>query len=282
MNRASASSLLAFLICGCASGVDSLIESERAFAALSLARDTRTAFLSFLDDSAVIFRPHPVNGREWIGQRPARPSILAWEPTFADCSADGDMGFTTGPWKLSTPSSPGEPVAFGWFVSVWGRRPGAVWKVLLDVGISTPKPASDIEPLRTGPLSRHPGKEKEPPPSPGLLLEAERRFGQELEHPGTPEAYRTAAAAECRFYREGQFPAIGYEQGRALIDGSAQSPVFSLLAFHESTSADLAYAYGRYEFHGEGKPSGYYVHIWEITRDGPRLVLDLLSPLPRE
>ena len=143
---------------GCSTGsqvpVSSLVESERAFAALSLARDTRTAFLTFLDDSSVIFRPHPVNGKEWIGKQPTRTSVLSWEPVFADCSESGDMGFTTGPWKFSRSSSEDEPVAFGYFVSVWGRREGGGWRVLLDIGTSNPKPGREVERLHFGPLSR--------------------------------------------------------------------------------------------------------------------------------
>jgi len=135
------------MISGCStenqSSVDTLVASERAFAALSLAQNSRTAFLTFLDDSAVIFRPHPVNGKEFINRQQPRTSVLAWEPIFAECSAGGDLGYTTGPWRFSTASQPEKPVAFGHFVTLWGNTGGGAWRVMLDIGTSNPEPGPD-------------------------------------------------------------------------------------------------------------------------------------------
>jgi hypothetical protein len=261
--------------------VDTLVASERAFAALSIAKDTRTAFLTFLDDSAVIFRPHPVNGKEWISRQPSRPSVLAWEPLFAECSAGGDLGFTSGPWRFSTSSQAKEPVAFGNFVSVWGRKPRTGWKVLLDVGTSNPKPDSDAAQLRLGPLSlskqgadRQRGRES--------FMDAERQFGRAASDSGLAQAYRALAADDCRFYREGHFPAVGFSEARAILGEITRAPLFTPLAMHESATGDLAYVYGRYEVPGTVPgESGYYLRIWKILPAGSAaLVLDLLSPLP--
>ncbi len=288
MKPASAFSILcAWLTCGCATvqPIDSLVETERAFAALSLAKDTRTAFLSFLDDSAVIFRPHPVNGKEFVGRQPARPSLLAWKPVFADCSEGGDLGFTTGPWTFSSSRSDAEPVAFGYFVTVWGRRPDGSWKALLDIGTSNPKPSGEGEPMHLGPLSQIARGRPESRPSENIFLQAERGLGSAVERSGVAEAYRLFAAEDCRFYREGHLPAVGYREAYPLPGDASVGPVYTLLALHESVTADLAYAYGRYEFPPEKKPdgSGYYLHIWSRSRTGsPALVLDLLSPLPRQ
>ncbi len=271
-----------FLACGCATGrqVDTLVESERAFAACALDRGTRAAFLSFLDDSGVVFRPHPVNGKEWFDKQPSQSTVLAWEPEFADCSAGGDLGYTTGPWRLLAHSH-GEPVASGYFVSVWRRHPGREWKVVLDVGTSTPQPSPGVESVRRGPLSGTIGGDRRAP-TPGFP-EAEEQFRKAAERSGILDAYRVVAAAECRFYRTGHVPAVGLQEARAVMTRHPGNPVFTLLSIHESRTSDLAYAYGRYEFPPgtDSGESGYYLHVWQNTQDGVRLVLDLLSPLPR-
>ncbi|PYM05340.1 MAG: hypothetical protein DMD82_11400, partial [Candidatus Rokuibacteriota bacterium] len=43
--------------------LDSLVASERAFAAMSVQKGMRDAFLEFLADDAIIFRPLPVIGK---------------------------------------------------------------------------------------------------------------------------------------------------------------------------------------------------------------------------
>ncbi len=276
MNRASLHSFLCFFLAGgCTAGqqVDTLVESEQAFATRALDRGTRAAFLSFLDDSAVIFRPHPVNGKEWFGKQPDQPTVLAWEPEFADCSAGGDLGYTTGPWRLFASHAPGEPVASGCFVSVWKREPGREWKVVLDLGIRASLPLRAVDSVRTGSLSRMIRGNR--PASPDSFLEAEKQFRKAVERSGILEAYRLVAAAECRFYRQGHAPAVGLQEAHAFITRGSENPVFTLLAIQESRSSDLAYAYGRYE-------SGYYLHIWQNSQEGVKLVLDLLSPLSRQ
>src|SRR5438445_12643638 len=77
-----------------------LVESERDFAKTSVAKGTREAFLAYLADDAILFRPHPVPGKKWMQDHPAPPGLLTWEPIFADISRSGDLGYTTGPWEF--------------------------------------------------------------------------------------------------------------------------------------------------------------------------------------
>jgi hypothetical protein len=275
--------LFAALICsGCSAGsqlpVDSLVASERAFAALSVAQGTRTAFLEFLDDSSVIFRPHPVNGKEWFrGQKP-RTSVLNWGPSFADCSSGGEMGYTTGPWRFYKTSLAEEPVAFGYFVSVWGRKPGGPWKVLFDVGTSTPR--TDSAAVRLGPLSQ--AKGAAPARGGDFFESAERSFIRAVGESDLTSAYRSVAGPGCRFYRDDQFPALGLEKASPILGDARRVPRFTPLRLRASSAGDLAYVYGRYEI-GPGEvpeEAGYYLRIWQGSTGSAALVLDYMSPLP--
>src|SRR5260221_5795948 len=83
----------------------SLVEAERAFAEASLSKGTRAAFLEFLAEDSILFRPGPVPGKQWIEEHPAPTTLLTWAPTFVDVAQSGNLGYTTGPWEIH-PSRP--------------------------------------------------------------------------------------------------------------------------------------------------------------------------------
>src|SRR5262245_52482272 len=85
--------------------VASLIDAERAFARASAEKGTRAAFLVYLADDAVLFRPEPVKGKSWYRAQAASTSSLVWEPEFADVSASNDLGYTAGPWAFRADST---------------------------------------------------------------------------------------------------------------------------------------------------------------------------------
>src|SRR5687768_15982217 len=64
-------------------------------------KTAREAFMAFIADDGLLFRPGAVNGKKWMLERPLPPSdkrsLLAWQPNFAGMAAAGDLGFTTGP-----------------------------------------------------------------------------------------------------------------------------------------------------------------------------------------
>jgi ketosteroid isomerase-like protein len=265
---------------------DSLVVSEHAFAASSLAEGTRAAFLRFLDDSAIVFHPHPVNGKEWWKARPDRPSTLAWRPEFADVAASGDLGYTSGPWTFTMAQGSETPAAFGYFVSVWGRRADGEWKVLLDGGIESERPRSSIRHVVRGALSAQLSHNETSKHHGGLLdlLTAEHAFSDSLRRLGTVGGYRSVASQDIRLYRTGFFPALGMDSALALLQRAGNDLRCEVLFYSSSRSGDLGYTYGKYVMArgGGDSESGYSVRIWRSTQEeGVRLVLDLLLPLPR-
>ncbi len=138
--------LLLLVLLGCApeplpdsdAALASLVEAERAFARTSVEQGMRHAFLEFLADEAVIFRPTPTNGKQWFAPRPETSGTLAWQPVVADVADTGDLGYTTGPYSFS--DSAGTPVAHGHYITVWRLQPDSTWHVEIDAGINHPKP----------------------------------------------------------------------------------------------------------------------------------------------
>ncbi|MCP4685054.1 MAG: hypothetical protein GY867_06340, partial [bacterium] len=78
-------------------GLTSLVEAERAFASQVYDKGMRGAFLANLAGKSVVFDPRPVDGRKLYEEHEDKPSLLEWEPAFADISRAGRMGYTTGP-----------------------------------------------------------------------------------------------------------------------------------------------------------------------------------------
>jgi ketosteroid isomerase-like protein len=125
--------------------LDSLVAAERGFASASVAKGTREAFIMNLADDSTLFRPHAVAGKKWMMEQPARPGLLTWKPIFADVSASGELGYTTGPWEFRRNGPDDKEVAHGNFVSLWKKQADGTWKVVVDTGISNPPPTSKPE-----------------------------------------------------------------------------------------------------------------------------------------
>jgi ketosteroid isomerase-like protein len=115
--------------------IERLIEAERAFSALSVAQGMRPAFLAYLADDGVIFRPGPINGAQSWHARKDVPGVLEWAPEFVELSGAGDLGFSTGPWVYRA-SAGAKEADQGHFISVWRRSAQGAWKVVLDCGTS--------------------------------------------------------------------------------------------------------------------------------------------------
>ena len=79
-----------------------MVQTEQAFSRMAAEKNTRDAFMAFIADDGLLFRPGRVNGKKWLQDiRPPSDKHpgLAWQPAFAGMAAAGDLGFTTGPWE---------------------------------------------------------------------------------------------------------------------------------------------------------------------------------------
>jgi ketosteroid isomerase-like protein len=266
----------------------SLVEAERAFAAASIARGTRQAFLDNLADDAVTFNPGPVNGRKWWSEQPVRPGVLTWQPIFASVSSAGDLGYTTGPWEFRVKSLDEKPVAFGHFVSIWKRQADGAWKVALDIGIRNPQPQTPAPELQvpgdyTANTKVRPQANVEKMLA--ALIKTESDFSKALAAKKTVDSYLTYLTDDVRLYRMNSFPAIGKEATRTMLAAKPGLLTWQPAKADVAASGDLGYTYGTYELKtvGESKTteSGNYMRIWKKQATGKwRVVLDLLNPIP--
>src|SRR5262245_54111067 len=123
--------ILWWLLCTQAPTVDgdlqALVEAERSFARTAADKGVKEAFVEYLTEEAIIFRPQPIKGRAWYRDRPATKASLTWEPIFADRSRAGDLGYTTGPYQFRSQGKDDSQVQHGQYVSLWRKDDKGVW-----------------------------------------------------------------------------------------------------------------------------------------------------------
>lgn len=76
---------------------------------------------------------------------------LTWSPVGADISSSGDLGYTYGTFEFRSVGRDGKPVVdHGKYTSIWKLQKDGSWKVVLDMGNSSPEPDTE---LRSGATS---------------------------------------------------------------------------------------------------------------------------------
>src|SRR6476661_4396811 len=177
-----------------------LVDAELAFARMGSERGAREAFLANFSDDGIAFEPAPVRLRETWSARPAPADPLAlklvWKPAQAGVSRSFDMGYTTGPFTLSSAAQ--SAPRHGVFFSVWQRARGGPWKVMLDAGITTPA-AVDFAQLGAAPRPRFAGRAN-PAQERVRILDAELQAQGGGDAGMTPNDYARRVAADVRLH----------------------------------------------------------------------------------
>jgi len=124
-------------------GSDLLIKLEADFAK-AVAEHGRAAFLTyFAEDGVELEDGGGVTTREDMKKQApwAEGTSLTWTPVHADMSASGDLGFTYGNYVFKSKNKEGQIVTnYGKYVSVWKKQSDGTWKVVVDMGNSSPEP----------------------------------------------------------------------------------------------------------------------------------------------
>lgn len=264
----------------------SLVESERAFARSATEMGVQEAFLAFLADDAVLFRPRVVKGKEWLAKQPPIPGQLSWEPRYADVAESADLGFTLGPWTYR-PEGGDSVVARGYYFSVWRRGPDGVWKVVVDHGTTSAPPAAESG-LETGSVTESRGVAKgsiDRGAARTELLRADLSFAAAVGKAGSGDALDRFVSAQTRVVRDGRPPALAASLNS--LESAWSTPMFwEVLGGDVSSSGTFGFTFGEYETRDStgDRPieDGNYLRTWRRDGDGNwKIVVDLVSAVTR-
>jgi len=275
---------IAMLAAGCAGpalapgsrhDAESLAAAESAFAAHSVREDMRAAFLANFAADGVYVRKGWTPAQADLQGRAAPPVVLDWRPAHTEVAASGDMGLSTGPWKLTSRSDPSAAPAYGQFVSVWKREPGGPWKVAVDIGISNPRDSLWNAPLEAMPSGEGMARDG------NAVASAEARFQLAEHSSGVAGAYRAFASPRMRFYREGLEPAVGRDAAFAVTDVIHDQLRWTVDRAEVSLSGDFGYSRGHYAAaSAPDKVLGYFLRVWRPEDGQWRIVMDVANSAP--
>ncbi len=112
---------------------------DAEFSKFSAAKGPLEAFLAYLTDDAYLMQPDQVvlSGKNAVfaqyGSFPKGGS-LTWDPDFTECSAVGDLGYTTGKyWSKRTVNNIPRTLE-GTYMTVWKKQADGSLKAIADLG----------------------------------------------------------------------------------------------------------------------------------------------------
>ena len=260
-----------------------LIETELAFAEAAKNTSTRDAFLKFIADDGILFRPHPVNGKEFLEKSPARPAKLLWYPSSSFMSSSEDLGVNWGPWEFRKTMEE-EPIAFGYFVTVWKKQNDGAWKFLFDMGNGNEKHETQIPQIKESIILSGNNPVKENKAAYNSISEIENKLAVESKSNGYKNVYKKLVNKNTTIIRNEIFPVTG-ENINNFLDTANITQKWETLGGTVSAANDLGYTYGKVtllnnsENENDAKPSLYYLHVW-VYDNGWKLLIDLTNPIP--
>jgi ketosteroid isomerase-like protein len=124
-------------------GVDVLFKLEADFAK-AVTEHGHAAFATyFAEDGVELDDGGGINTRDAISKQPPWPegTSLTWTPVKGDMAASGDLGYTYGNYIFKSKNKDGHIVSsYGKYMSVWRKQKDGSWKVVVDMGNSSPEP----------------------------------------------------------------------------------------------------------------------------------------------
>lgn len=275
---------LAVVVVPAQTPLQEMVKTEQAFSKMAEEKDTRDAFMAFIADDGLLFRPGAVNGKKWMQEHPVPPSdkkpLLAWQPSFAGMAASGDIGFTTGPWEFKGDVKDPKPSGYGHFVTVWKKQADGSWKFAVDLGISHPEPG--------GPQTLwHPAETAANTTAKTVVTEValkgllvrDRVMSLNIVSDGLVKAFQEFALPDVRLYRNASLPFVGLDASAGALSKSKGKFVSQPINGGVSRAGDLGYTHGTYEIAVAGKvvERGSYVRIWKMQDGAWRVVLDVTN-----
>lgn len=250
--------------------LDKLVKAETDFAQATWAPGSiKASFLKVLDSaSLVVDDGHAKSAVAAYSSFPDTSNMwLHWQPNTAAVSADGQLGYTSGPFVMTMPGENGKPdMTFkGYFLSIWKQDSQQVFKLMLDGGIII----KQLKDTVTSPqfAGSAPKMDYHPAPDAASFDAALEAFAKQAAT-DVKAAYATSLAAAPRLLREHKVlpadrSAALQQIGSGTIETSDEHHVLA-------SSRDLGYSYGQ-----SGKT--YFIRVWIYENSHWKILAELLN-----
>jgi ketosteroid isomerase-like protein len=253
--------------------------ADAAFAARAGEIGHHEAFIEYLAEDAVLFRPEAVRGQEWLATHEPAGGRLEWAPVAAAAGCTATLAVTTGPWRYAN-SEGGDPVA-GHYVSLWRLDAQAQWRVVLDHGIdhagAVPAGLLEASFARLWPGARE-GRCVGRGDLDGLE-QAEHRLNDQVARRGLLPALQRTTAEGALVYRDDVAPGplSGLDSGVDAAYGPGTVAETVGTVFEPGT--DLAVTHGILQS-PDGSGRSLFLRVWNRAGRRWQVAIDLRTPLP--
>jgi hypothetical protein len=279
--------ILTFIVVLCVSAVAQktadlgpLDETEKAFSRMAAAQGAKAAFLSFLSEDSVVFRPDRVNGREFWKSQPDNSSfLLVRHATFSDLAASGMLGYTTGDWGTHPHGKPDSASRFGQYATIWEKRLDGKFHATVDISI-------EHEQFARGDLKKiefKPKKSRDINKRGWSVADASMNFMRSgMTHIGMSGAYDRFAAPDIRVLLPDLPPITGRKNAITAMRDYRWVEFPKKVALLQA--ADMAYNWNPCQFinSAEGIISGNCLQVWKLRDKKWWIVLSVFAPLMNE
>jgi ketosteroid isomerase-like protein len=255
--------------------LQSMADTERAFAEACTQKGIRDSFLEYFADDSIAFNPAPISATKRLRDRPSRPfseAELRWEPRTGDVAASGELGWLTGPSTFTDHTVANPRPQPGNYLSIWRRQAGGEWRVFIDQGTQPPETVSFAPGFtRFAFPSRYTGGETGARATASLEA-ADRALNAALGTRGGA-AYADVTTDASRLHRSGFMPSIGRVAIETWMKEHASAMTATTGAAESALSGDLGYSHGRFEVTAPAAKSGAYVRVWQREAGGKWFVV---------
>lgn len=247
---------------------DSLAVMERDFSKYVSDHNTREAFLHFLSDTSILFKPDAVNGKKFWQELEDQGELLYWQPAYVGVAAHGNLGFTSGPYFYQ-PSKAADSVRYyGHYMSVW-KKEGEKWRVLIDMGVAHDSTNMSPTPVLT--VYESTG---------GTYNDLIQQENQYLTTYAEQMSYKEFFSKDCLVLRPGKFPVRSVDHNESIVEDDGVSVAYGNPTGFISDSGEVGVTYGDVEItvRDSSKVKSHFVRIWSFDKtEGWKIVLDIIG-----
>lgn len=245
-----------------------LCEAERNFAKQSAMFGKKTAFINNFNEESVFFDGKWVtNGLQKQKESKEHPFILKWEPEFIDISKSQDFGISTGPWESQEYRPYTEPTNQGYYLSVWQKQSDGIWKVILDVGILTPRHKNHKHSIRFpkgADLEVENFEKIDKAQSEKELIAKEKELFTTWSKKHSHIDYLSFFSKDAMKQLGGYLPTRNMDTIKAQLKNMDKTLIWKTNGSGAAPSGDIGFTYGIYEKEDSpDKTKGYFVRIWK-------------------
>ena len=251
-----------------------MLETDRAFGRLVAEKGIKSAYLEYLSDDSVVFRPNPTNGREFWKATQISPTELYFRsPTYTDIASNGMLGYTTGSWQMYTKGRTDAPAKVGQYVTIWERKLNGDYRATLDMTIThealAPEQVKRITPAI---------KSRDANKNGWSAADASMKFLKlGMTEKTLGGAYKEYAAEDVRLLIEREPPI----KGKKAVVSAAKK--YTSINYPENVSlfeaGDMAYVWNPCEYQNslEGREKGNCLHVWKLRDEKWWIVLGVFA-----